>query len=275
MSIATAFDFETATVHRLARPAILAAGCAALADWLFYGWDVGVSLALFLAVVGIAAIFSNRVRMQERTRIILAGQRQWRGRLAQQPAADIRQFLHDAARPRRYRHGAGDRTRRSGGPWRNDPADQLRDGRGLRNKDSGIGHCSFAMNSTDFRHRGIPGKPKLAIRACLCLAIVVLGLALRRFGFGIGWPAFIVKYGGSRWHVACASAAIAVAVELVRLVHTSRLDDFRLTLAGALLLGRIFSPWNILAYGGGIWLAVCLDRLATPSSDETPPQSPS
>jgi hypothetical protein len=72
MSIATAYDFKTAAAHRLARPLVLAVGCAALADWLFYGWDVGVSLALFLGVVGLVAIFANRVRIQDRTRGILA-----------------------------------------------------------------------------------------------------------------------------------------------------------------------------------------------------------
>jgi hypothetical protein len=94
-------------------------------------------------------------------------------------------------------------------------------------------------------------------------------------------PAFIVKYGGSalwgtmvfflvaiagpslsRQRIALISAVIAVAVELFRLVHTPALDAFRLTLAGALLLGRIFSPWDMLAYGVGIVLAIGLDRLA-------------
>ena len=57
-------------------------------------------------------------------------------------------------------------------------------------------------------------------------------------------------------------AAIAIAVELFRLVHAPWLDDFRLTTAGALLLGRVFSVWNMLAYGVGIVLAIWLDRLA-------------
>jgi len=117
-------------------------------------------------------------------------------------------------------------------------------------------------------------------RAVLCLAIIVAGLALRHFGLGLGIPAPIVKYGGSiLWgamvffliaiatprsstsHIAAASAVIAVAVELLRLVHTPWLDAFRLTLAGALLLGRIFSIWDMLAYGVGILLALLLDRL--------------
>jgi hypothetical protein len=46
------------------------------------------------------------------------------------------------------------------------------------------------------------------------------------------------------------------------LIHAPWLDAFRLTLPGALLLGRIFSLWNMLAYGVGIMFAVGLDRLA-------------
>ena len=118
-------------------------------------------------------------------------------------------------------------------------------------------------------------------RACLCLSIIVCGLALRKFGLGLGLPSVFVKYGGSMlWgtmvfflvaiaapgqshrRVALISILLAVCVELFRLVHTPWLDDFRLTTAGALLLGRVFSPWNMLAYGVGIMLGVILDRLA-------------
>jgi hypothetical protein len=38
---------------------------------------------------------------------------------------------------------------------------------------------------------------------------------------------------------------------------------FRLTTAGALLLGRIFSPSNIATYAAGILLGAALDRSAT------------
>jgi hypothetical protein len=121
----------------------------------------------------------------------------------------------------------------------------------------------------------------LIVRACLCLSIIVLGLALRTFGFDLGLPSFVVKYGGSAsWgtmvfflvaivgsnlpqaRIASIAASIAVGVELFRLVHTPWLDDFRLTMAGALLLGRIFSPWNVLAYGVGIIFGMLLDRFA-------------
>ena len=118
-------------------------------------------------------------------------------------------------------------------------------------------------------------------RACLCLSIIVCGLALRKFGPGLGLPSVLVKYGGSmlwgtmvfflvaiaapgqpRWRMTLISALLAVCVELFRLVHTRWLDDFRLTTAGALLLGRVFSPWNMLAYGVGIMLGMILDRMA-------------
>ena len=121
----------------------------------------------------------------------------------------------------------------------------------------------------------------MMVRACLCLSIIVSGLALRGFGLGLGLPVFFVKYGGSllwaamvfflvalaasglkRPGIALIAASIAIGVELFRLVHTPWLDAFRLTLGGALLLGRIFSPWNMLAYGIGIVLAMLLDRLA-------------
>jgi hypothetical protein len=115
----------------------------------------------------------------------------------------------------------------------------------------------------------------LIVRAGLCLSIIILGLALRGYGVGLGLPPFIVKYGGSllwgtmvflivaiaasslsRRSIALISAAIAVCVELFRLVHAPWLDAFRLTLMGALLLGRVFSPWNMLAYGVGIVLGM-------------------
>jgi len=118
-------------------------------------------------------------------------------------------------------------------------------------------------------------------RICLCGSIIACGLALRGFGLGLGLPVLIVKYGGSmlwgtmvfflvaltapdrsRPSIAVISAAIAVSAELFRLVHAPWLDAFRLTLPGALLLGRIFSIWNMLAYGAGIALGVGLDGLA-------------
>jgi hypothetical protein len=55
MSTAIASDVEIAPApaRPLVKPLLLAAGCIALADWLLYGWQIGISLALFLAVLGI------------------------------------------------------------------------------------------------------------------------------------------------------------------------------------------------------------------------------
>jgi hypothetical protein len=121
---------------------------------------------------------------------------------------------------------------------------------------------------------------QLMVRACLCSTIIICGLALRGFGADLGLPSSLVKYGGSglwgtmvfflvaitahghsRRNIWLISASIAIGVELFRLVHAPWLDAFRLTLPGALLLGRIFSPWNMLAYGFGIVLGMWLDRL--------------
>ncbi|WP_063692168.1 DUF2809 domain-containing protein [Bradyrhizobium stylosanthis] len=121
------------------------------------------------------------------------------------------------------------------------------------------------------------------IRAALALVVIACGLSLRWYGFPLGLPAFVVKYGGSllwatmvfllvgvllprlpRAQLAAIAMAMAIAlvVELSRLVHTPWLDAFRLTTAGALLLGRIFSLWNLVAYAAGIGFGVWLDRLA-------------
>ncbi|MBK3665252.1 DUF2809 domain-containing protein [Bradyrhizobium diazoefficiens] len=118
------------------------------------------------------------------------------------------------------------------------------------------------------------------IRAALVLVVIVCGLSLRWYGFPLGLPAFVVKYGGSllwatmvfllvgvllprltRTQIAAVAALIALAVDSSRLVHAPWLDAFRLTTAGALLLGRIFSLWNLVAYAVGIAFGVWIDRL--------------
>lgn len=65
-----------------------------------------------------------------------------------------------------------------------------------------------------------------------------------------------------RTQLAAIAAVIAVVIEFSRLVHSPGLDAFRLTTAGALLLGRIFSLWNLAAYAAGIAFGVLTDRLA-------------
>jgi hypothetical protein len=120
------------------------------------------------------------------------------------------------------------------------------------------------------------------------LVIIASGLALRRYGPALGLPSSVVKYGGSilwgtmvfflmaivaagrsRRTIVLISIALAICVELFRLVHVPWLDGFRLTTAGALLLGRVFSPWNMVAYAIGIILGMWLDRLGIAGLPET------
>ena len=103
----------------------------------------------------------------------------------------------------------------------------------------------------------------------LVLVTVVCGLVWRMAPLGL--PAVLVKYGGSAlwavmiyWLVAfllprnapcflgLIAAVVAVAVECFKLYHSPGLDAFRLTLAGKLLLGRVFSLQDIAVY----WLAI-------------------
>lgn len=109
------------------------------------------------------------------------------------------------------------------------------------------------------------------------MAVIVCGLCLRRFGYDVGLPFVAVKYGGSvlwgamiylllaaffpsRGHGYEVHAAIlaVILVELIRLVHFPALDAFRATTAGALLLGRVFSLWNIVCYIAGIGAAAIM-----------------
>lgn len=110
----------------------------------------------------------------------------------------------------------------------------------------------------------------LALLAATCAA----GL-LCRFA-PLGLPPFWVKYGGSAlwalaiyWLVsastarlsraACLAGTIAAAVEFAKLLAWPPLDAFRLTFAGKLLLGRIFSFRDLLAYALAIAAGAAAD----------------
>ena len=103
----------------------------------------------------------------------------------------------------------------------------------------------------------------------LALVTIVCGLVWRLAPLGL--PAVFVKYGGSAlwavmvyWLVAFVlprktprslgflAAVVAVGVECLKLYHSPGLDAFRHTLAGKLLLGRVFSLQDIAVY----WLAI-------------------
>ena len=110
----------------------------------------------------------------------------------------------------------------------------------------------------------------------LMVVTVAAGLAVRFARIGL--PAVLVKYGGSAlWALmvywACSSllprlsfqwagllaGTVATGVELFKLIHTPWLDALRLTLPGILLLGRIFSWWDILAYWAAIGVGALVD----------------
>jgi hypothetical protein len=71
MSIATTADLEIAPARLLLMPLISAAGCVALADFLFYGWTIGISLPLFFLVLGGVAVAGNRVYAPRRIQITM------------------------------------------------------------------------------------------------------------------------------------------------------------------------------------------------------------
>lgn len=115
------------------------------------------------------------------------------------------------------------------------------------------------------------------ISLALIAGTIATGLTLRLAHLGL--PFLLTKYGGStlwalmiywiisslrpRWSLhqsAWASGFIAAAAEIFQLYRTPDLDAFRRTMAGALLLGRVFSTWDFIAYAFGIALGVCADR---------------
>lgn len=127
------------------------------------------------------------------------------------------------------------------------------------------------------------GRPP-ALSILLIVTTTAAGLTLRLLRLGL--PNAIVKYGGSmlwalmvywivsairpRWQptrTGLVSSAIALSVELFKLYHAPALDAFRLTLPGKLLLGRVFSLWDLLAYALAVIVAVLADR-ATCSARE-------
>jgi hypothetical protein len=52
--------------------------------------------------------------------------------------------------------------------------------------------------------------------------------------------------------IALLSGTVATAVEVFKLYRSPGMDAFRLTVAGKLMLGRVFSGWDIAAYSVAI-----------------------
>ena len=109
------------------------------------------------------------------------------------------------------------------------------------------------------------------------MGTIAAGLALRMVPLGL--PGSLVKHGGSalwalmifwlvstafpRWpriQSALVAIGIAFAVELSQLYHAPWLDAFRLTRPGALLLGRVFSTLDLIAYALAISIGSSADR---------------
>lgn len=115
------------------------------------------------------------------------------------------------------------------------------------------------------------------LSAVLIVGTLAAGLAVRKLSFGL--PPTIVKHGGSvlwammiYWIVSTsrpqwrpgrsgyAAIAVTTATELSQLYHSPTLDAVRRTGMGALLLGRVFSIWDVLNYAVAITLAVPIDH---------------
>jgi hypothetical protein len=115
--------------------------------------------------------------------------------------------------------------------------------------------------------------PPRSFTRSLMLALVTIAVGLIVRFAPLGLPQFVTKYGGSMlwalmiyWIIstllgaarpavaAIVSGLIATGIECIKLYHAPRLDAFRLTLAGIILLGRTFSLRDIAAY----WIAIAL-----------------
>ncbi|MGI4855171.1 MAG: DUF2809 domain-containing protein [Janthinobacterium lividum] len=111
----------------------------------------------------------------------------------------------------------------------------------------------------------------------LLSATLACGLLVRFVPLGL--PRLVTKYGGSAlwalliywlvstvkpgWRIGSAAlcaVSMSTAIELLKLYHAPDLDAFRLTLPGVLLLGRIFSLWDIVVYWLAIGLGAWIDR---------------
>jgi len=110
----------------------------------------------------------------------------------------------------------------------------------------------------------------------IAFAAIVAGVILRFVPLNL--PEIVVRYGGSfLWAfmlyfliaallanrrpltLALFAGIFESLVEFSRLYHTPGFDAFKLTLAGALLLGRVFNPWHLLVYWVAVLLAALLD----------------
>ena len=121
-------------------------------------------------------------------------------------------------------------------------------------------------------------RPRAFTLSLLLMLSTMAGGLIIRFA-PLGLPSALMKYGGSTlwalmlyWSVStvysswatsrlvCMAGVLATTVELVKLYRSPWLDAFRLTLPGALLLGRFFSVWDLVAYWSAIMIGALLDQ---------------
>jgi hypothetical protein len=128
-------------------------------------------------------------------------------------------------------------------------------------------------------------RPTLVYFSVAFVAIVA-GVVLRFAPLDL--PYIVVRYGGSflwafmlyflfaallanrrPWTLALLAGVFESLVEFSRLYHTPGFDAFRLTLAGALLLGRVFNVWHLLVYWAAVGLAALLDGVVIRRGSES------
>jgi hypothetical protein len=110
----------------------------------------------------------------------------------------------------------------------------------------------------------------------LVVGTLAAGLALRKIALGL--PPELVKHGGSvlwaamvywivvalfpKWNAVRGSMFAVMVTSLIEVsqrLHFDRLDAFRRTSVGALLLGRVFSWTDVAVYAGAVLGAATLD----------------
>lgn len=118
-------------------------------------------------------------------------------------------------------------------------------------------------------------RKSLVYMAC-AIAVVVLGLASRRFGSHL--PAFLAEFAGDTlWallvflgvsvlrpgtpllHRGATALGFAVVVEVSQLFHAPWIDAIRATRIGGLVLGFGFLWTDLFCYVAGVLFGVCLD----------------
>ena len=72
MSTAGPTDFDSPVAQPQFTRLICVSVCVALSDWLFHGWRVGVSLAIFLGALGMIAIASGRISASRNVQIVMS-----------------------------------------------------------------------------------------------------------------------------------------------------------------------------------------------------------